>query len=450
MNTINHMPLAESVQPLIARQDWAALRARISQEPAARLAALLEDVAPHDRMLIYRLLPRAKAQDVFDCLDAEQQNTLIEHMAQDEARAALTALTPDDRTALFEEMPSPVVRKLMDLLPDAQRSDAQMLLNYPPDSVGRLMTNKYVRVRPHWTCAQVLDHIRQYGSDSETLWMVYVVNEQRQLLDDVRVRQILIADPASPVSALMDGTFVALHTHQECAHAVALFRKYDVFAIPVVDADNVLLGIVTADDMLSVDEDEATEDFHKLGTVQPLEVRFSDASIGALLRSRLGWLLGLVVVNIFSGAGIVMFEGVIAKVIPLVFFLPLLIGSGGNSGSQSVTLTVRALATGDVRLRDWPRLVVREALLGVLLGLSMAAVVFLLGLYRGGWLLGCIVALAMLAVVVVGSLVGQILPFVLRGVGLDAATAGSPLVTSVADITGVLIYLSIASAMLNV
>lgn len=441
--------LMQRVRPLLEQHDWAAVHAQVSDAPTAALVELLYDLDPRDRILLYRLLPRAKANEVFEALDAEQQNALIEQMAQDEARAALSALSPDDRTALLEEMPSAVARKLIELLPDDQRRDAYMLMNYPPNSVGRLMTTKYVRVRPHWTCAHVLEHIRHYGSDSETLWMVYVVNEHQQLLDDVRVRQILIADPDQPVSALMDGKFVALHTYQEREQAVALFRKYDLFAIPVVDADNVLLGIVTADDILSVDEQEATEDFHKLGTVRPLEMRFSEASVATLVRSRVGWLLGLVAVNVFSGAGIALFEHVIARMVPLVFFLPLLIDSGGNSGSQSVTLTVRALATGDVRARDWPRLVVREAVLSFLLGISMAAVVFVLGWYRGGWLLGVTVALAMLAVVMLGSLVGQLLPFVLRAIGMDAATAGSPLVTSIVDITGCVVYLAIAKAVLG-
>ncbi|MCX7846803.1 MAG: magnesium transporter [bacterium] len=442
-------PLIDEIRPLLHRHDWRALRARVSREPALRLVELLYDLAPRERILVYRLLPRSKALEVFEALDVEQQNALIAHMAQDEARAALAQLSPDDRTALLEEMPSPVARKLMDLLPDPQRRDALMLLNYPPNSVGRLMTTNYVRVRPHWTCAQVIDHIRQYGSDSETLWMVYVVNEHRQLLDDVRVRQILISDPALSISSLMDNRFVALHTHQEREHAVALFRKYDLYAIPVVDADNVLLGIVTADDILAVDEQEATEDFHKLGTVRPLEVRFSEASVRLLVRSRLGWLLGLVAVNVFSGAGIAYFEHVIARMVPLVFFMPLLVDSGGNAGSQSVALTVRAMATGDVRLRDWPRLLLRETFLSILLGLSMAVVVFGLGWYRQGWLLGLTVALAMLAVVVLGSLVGQLLPFVLRAMGMDAATAGSPLVTSIVDICGCVVYLAIAKAIMG-
>jgi len=441
--------LNAQVRQLLGAQDWGGLRALMGGAPAAQLVEVLEDAAPHERILLYRLLPRAKANEVFDALGPDQQTALLQHMAHDEARLALTALSPDDRTALLEEVPSAVARKLIDMLPDDQRADAYMLLNYPPDSVGRLMTTQYVRVRPNWSCGQVLEHIRQYGSDSETLWMVYVVNERRQLLDDVRVRQILMADPDQPLSTLMDWQFVALYTHQTREQAVSLFRKYDLFAIPVVDADNVILGIVTADDILSVDEEESTEDFHKLGTVRPLEMRFSDATTYDLVRSRVGWLLGLVAVNVFSGAGIAYFEDVIARMVPLVFFLPLLIDSGGNAGSQSVTLTVRAFATGDVHMRDWPRLLLREAVLSALLGLSMAGVVFVLGWYRGGWRLGAAVGLAMLAVVMMGSLVGQILPFVLRAIGMDPATAGSPLVTSVADIVGVPIYLAIARAVLK-
>lgn len=424
--------------------EWNTVRTLIRDATPEQLCELLRTLRPHERILLYRLIPRKIAESVFELLDADEQNALVAHMADGEVRDALNAMTPDDRTALFEEMPSRVARKLMDLLPVEQRKIATMLLNYPPDSVGRLMTTAYVRVRPEWTCARVLEHIRRYGSRSETIWKVYVVNEKQELLDDVRVRQILLSDPEMPISELMDEECISLYTHQEEEQAVTLFRKYDLYAIPVVDANNVLLGIVTADDILAVDEEEATEDFQKLGMVVPLESRFSDARISQLVRSRIGWLLALVFVNIFSGAGIALFEGVIAKVVPLVFFLPLLIDSGGNSGSQSVTLTVRALATGNVRSRDWSKLLARECVISILLGVSMAAVVFLLGWYRGGWLLAMTVSIAMLAVIIMGSLLGQVLPFLLRSVGFDAATAGSPLVTSVADIFGVLLYFSIA------
>jgi magnesium transporter len=449
MSDVLAHPLKPDILEWIEAGEWSALREFMALQPAPDIVELLDAVGDTDRILIFRLLPRRLADEVFALLDPPHQNALIGHMAQDEAREAITRMSPDDRTALLEELPARVTRRLLELLPDRQRRDALALLNYPEDSVGRLMTTAYVRIREDWTCNQVMEHIRRWGSDSETLSMLYVTDERGRLVDDIRLRQVLLADPATKVRELMDGQFAALVAQQDRADAVPAFRKYDLYAMPVVDSEGMLLGIVTHDDVLDVAEEEATEDFHRMGTVQPLETPFSEASVSLLVRRRVGWLLGLVAVNIVTGAAISAYEGLIASSVALVLFLPLLIGSGGNAGAQSATLVVRALATGDVTSIDWWRLLRREVLLGAMLGGAMAAAVFFMGFWKGGWGIASVVATAMVAAVLVNSLIGTVLPFLLLRCRADPAAASVPLVTSLADITGVLIYFSIARALLG-
>lgn len=442
--TLRDPPRAELLKR-IEQRDWAALNQILREQPATDIVELLDAAGVAEGALLFRLLPRKLAGEVFDLLPVERQNALITHMTGDEARAILEQMTPDDRTALLEELPAHVTRRLLALLPEGQRSDAIALLNYPEDSVGRLMTTAYVRVRPAWTREQVLDHIRRWGANSETLAMLYVTDDRGKLLDDIRLRQVILADPGTRIEALMNRHFAALRADLDREAAVREFRKYDLFAMPVVDSEGMLIGIVTHDDVLRVEQEAATEDFHRIGTVAPLGARFAEAGVGLLTRRRLGWLLTLIFVNLASGAVIGRYEDLIAAHTALAFFLPLLIDSGGNSGSQSATLVVRALATGDIGLKDAGRLVVRELSISAALGVTMSAAVFFLGWWRGGWNLAVIVAAAMAATVIASSLIGLLLPFLLSRLRADPATASAPLITSIADILGVAIYFAIAA-----
>lgn len=438
--------LKPELDELIAQGQWTTLRTFLSTQPAPEIAELLEHLDERGQLVVFRLLPRALASEVFALLDADTQNLLVNRLAQEEMRSVLAGLTPDDRTALFEELPAAVTQRLLALLPDDKRREALVLLSYPENSVGRLMTTAYMQIKSHWTVAQVLQHIRAHGADSETIMMLYVTDARGHLLDDVPLRRVLLAAPDTPVTALMDGQYVCLRSLQDQEEAVAVFKRTGLYTLPVVDADNVLLGIVTVDDILDVVEEETTEDFQKLGKVRPMETALRDASVVELYRKRIGWLVALVFVNIFSGAGMAYFEDTIAQVIALVFFLPLLIGSGGNAGSQSTTLMIRALAVGDVRPGNSWRVVRRELIVSLLLAGAMAAAVFLLGMMRGGLQVALVVSLSMACVIVFGSMTGLLLPLGLQRLGFDPAAAGAPLVTSLVDIGGVLMYFSIATA----
>lgn len=423
------------------------VREFLAQQPGPDIADLIPALEDKDQVIVFRLLPRHLADEVFSLLEPTSQNLLLQSMAQEEVRQVLAGLSPDDRTALFEELPAQVTKGLLGLLSDQDRKQTLTLLSYPENSVGRLMTDRYVTVDPQWTASRALEHLRQVGTDSETIAMVYSIDEHGRLTDDLRLRKLIIADPAVRVADLLDGHYACLHSLQDREDAVQVFKKYDLYALPVVDADGILLGIVTIDDILDVAEAEATEDFHKLATVRPLQVNFKDATLGLLFRKRIGWLIGLVIVNIFTGMGIKMFEDTIVAVAALVALMPLLIGSGGNAGAQAATLVVRAIATGEIDSGDWWKLLLREVGVSMAIGLAMAGAAFFLGWALGDLKVAAVVSISMVTVVVMGSLMGTVLPMILNRLKLDPATASVPLITSMADILGVLIYFSIANAL---
>jgi magnesium transporter len=437
------------VLDLIERRRWDELRRSLASWPAAEVADLLLHLRKGDRVLLFRSLPREEAADAFAHLSVEEQDALLEDLTDEETRHLLADLPPDDRTHLLEELPGQITRRLLNLLPPDDLKEARWLLGYPEESVGRLMTPEYVAVRREWSVQQAIEHIRTQGRDSETINRIFITDDTGHLLDDVELRHFVLAPPDATVADLMDHSVASISAFVDREEAVALIRRYDQFVLPVVDSGGVLLGIVTVDDIFDVAEEEATEDFHRVGSVDPVRTSLREASVFLLYRARIGWLLVLVFMNIFSGAGIAAFEETLTAVFALAFFLPLLIASGGNAGSQSATLMVRALATGDVRMRDWFKMLGKELSVAALLGGSMAIGVSLISVARAPEI-AVVVAITMVAIVVVGSLIGMSLPFLLTRVGRDPATASAPLVTSLSDVAGVLIYFSVATWYLGI
>jgi len=272
--------------------------------------------------------------EVFAYLDGEEENALLTDLTDEELRELLSRLRPDDRTNLFEELPGQATQKLLNLLTPEDLREARWLLGYPEESVGRLMTPDYVAVRPEWKIEEALNHIRERGRDSETVDAIYVTDADWKLLDALSLRRFILADPQVSVVEIVDYTFESLSAFAAREQAVRMMQRYDLSVLPVVDSLGVLVGIVTFDDVLDVAQEEATEDFHKAGGVVPLRKSYLNTSVFALYRKRIGWLVGLVFANLFSGAAIALFEDAIAAAVTLVFFLPLLIGSAGNAGSQ--------------------------------------------------------------------------------------------------------------------
>lgn len=439
----------DSVLQLISEHKWQAVRESVINLPEPEIAELLFDLDDTERMVLFRLLPRELSGEVFAQLEKDQQNALLAALNQEETRRLLAELTPDDRTYLLGELPGQVTQRLLNLLSPEDLKEARQLLGYPPESVGRLMTPDYVAVRPEWTIAQALEHIRTKGRDSETVDTLYVTDKAWKLLDAISLRRVILAEPTKTIADVMDYQYIALQATQDREEAVRVMERYDLASVPVIDSDGVLLGIVTFDDVMDVAAEEVTEDFHRVGGISPLRENYRDAKIFALYRKRIVWLVALVVMNVFSGGAIASFEDIIAANVALVFFLPLLIDSSGNAGSQSATLAVRALATGEVKLSDWLYLVRKELLTAAMLGVTMALAVSVIGVLRGGALIGLTVSLTMVCTVIFGSVIGTLLPFLLSRLKFDPAAASAPLITTLSDISGVFIYFTIATLILG-
>jgi magnesium transporter len=434
-------------QELIDNRQWKILRQEIEKLDPAEIAELIEEFNREgDDIILFRLLPRETARETFFRLEYDKQTELVEGLADRKHLLAelLNDLAPDDRTALFEELPGPVTQRLIQLLSPEERKISIQLLGYPEDSIGRLMTPDYVAVKPDMTIEQALEHIRQFGKDSETMNVIYVVDKKWKLYDEIRLREILLAKADQTIQDLMDNRFVALNVLDDQETAISVFHDYDRIALPVINTDGVLLGIVTFDDVMDVEEEEATEDFHKFGSIQDLIFNPAKAKIFLLYKKRILWLVALVFMNIFSGAALASFGNTIESMVSLIFFLPLLIASGGNAGAQSATLMIRSIATGEVVIKDWLRLTGKELLVALLLGVTMAVAVGLVASFRAPEIM-TVVGLSMVFTVLVGSILGLSLPFIFTYFKLDPATASAPLITCLADISGILIYFSLAT-----
>ena len=441
---------AKELLKLIKQKEWKALRNAIHEYDTIEIVDIIERSNEFESIVLFRFLGREQSKDVFQELSFDKQEEIIEGLAQHASRVAdlLNDMEPDDRTAFLEELQGNITQRLMQLLSPENRETAKKLLGYPEDSIGRLMTPEYVAVKPHFTVRQTIDHIRQFGHDSETLNVIYVVDNNWKLIDDIRMREIILASPEQKIEDLIDRKFVSLSAFDDQETAVAVFKDHNRVALPVVDTDGVLLGILTVDDIFDIAEEEDTEDFHKFGAVTDAIVSPLQATIGHLYKKRIFWLTALVFINVFSGGVIASFENVLESMISLVFFLPLLIDSGGNAGSQSATLMIRAMAMGDVQPKDWIKLLGKELLVSLLLGITMAIGVSMVASFRAPEII-LVLAITMTLVVVVGSVVGMLLPFIFTKLKIDPATASAPLITTISDITGVFIYFTIASKILG-
>ena len=451
--------LEPEIRGMIEARDFAALREVFREWAPADLAEVIVDLPEDEQVIIFRVLPHDLAADVFEYLDFDAQQTLLRAMAHEQVVAILNEMAPDDRTALLEELPSAAARQLIRSLTPEERRVATALLGYPEDSVGRLMTPDFIAVREDWTIQQVLDYIREHGQDSETLNVIYVVDDRGKLIDDIRMREFLLKPLTSPVRDLMEKTFITLNVTDSQRDALNIFRKYDRTVLPVIDSTGVLLGIVTVDDMLDVAEKEATEDIQKFGGMEALEEPYMRIPLWRMVRKRAGWLIILFLGEMLTATAMANYQEELAKALVLALFLPLIVSSGGNSGSQASTLMIRAMALGEVTLRDWWRVMGREIQAGLALGAILGAI----GVLRvGAWaiigeqylhrqpygphwpLVAMTVGIALVGVVIWGTLSGSMVPFLLRRIGADPATSSAPFVATLVDVTGLIIYFSIA------
>ncbi len=445
--------LLPELEGLINARDFGGLRELFREWPPADVAEVITDLPEDEQVIVFRVLPAALAADVFEYLDPEVQPPLLRAMAHEQVVSILNEMSPDDRTALLEEMPSAAARQLIRLLTPEERRIATSLLGYPEGSVGRLMTPDFIAVREEWTVEEVLDYVRENGRDSETLNFIYVVDERGKLIDDLRIREFLLRPLETKVDQIMDRNWVHLTVNQNQEDALNIFRKYDRAALPVVDSSNVLVGIVTQDDMLDVAEEEATEDIQKIGGMEALDEPYTRISLLRMVKKRATWLIVLFLGELLTATAMSRYQDEIAKAVVLALFLPLIISSGGNSGSQASTLIIRAMALGEITLGSWWRIMRRELSAGLLLGGILGIIGFVrvsiwalaFHMYGPHWpLVALTVGISLVGVVLWGGLAGSMLPFLLRLCRLDPATSSAPFVATLVDVTGLIIYFTIA------
>jgi magnesium transporter len=450
---------ADELADAVHQRDFARLRDMVRNRPPSDLAAAFADLSLEDRVVTFRVLPRKLAAETFEYLSRDQQQALVKAMAQEDVAALLNNMAPDDRTTFLEELPAAATQQLLTLLTPEQRATAVTLLGYPENSIGRLMTPDYIAVREDWTIQAVLDYVREHGRDSETLNVLYVVDDRGTLIDDIRMREFLLTSPSSRVADLMDRRFVALSASDDQNTAVAIFRREDRVALPVTDSAGVLIGIVTIDDVLDVAEAEATEDIQRIGGSEALDEPYMTIAFWRMIKKRAGWLTALFLGEMLTATAMKSYEATLDKAIVLSLFLPLIISSGGNSGSQASTLVIRALALGEITLRDWWRIMWREILAGASLGAILATIGFFRitiwsaispDTYGPHWIIVAItVATALIGVVMWGTLMGALLPLLLRRLGFDPATSSAPFVATLVDVTGLIIYFSVATVIMR-
>ena len=431
----------------IEQNKFADALAAVKGLPPVDLADVLEQLDPTLGWRLLECLP--DRADVFSYFEPEQQVRMAREFPRATLAELVSEMPADERTDLFKRFDQNQRDILLPALAHAEREDIRCLSAYVEGTAGALMTSDYATLKKDMTVLQAMTYLRDEAPDAETIYQAYVIDEQRRLLGAVSLRDLILADLNKSIKDLMTSDVVSAHVTDDQEDIAKKIARYDLLALPIIDEDDILIGIVTYDDAMDVVSAEATDDIHKSAGVSTVVGNIKDASIALLYRKRIFWLILLVFGNLFSGAGIAHFEDIIAANIVLVFFLPLLVDSGGNAGSQSATLMVRALATGEVVMRDWLYLIGREALVALALGCTMAAAVSVLGYIRGDETVALVLALSMVSIVMIGCMIGMSLPFILSKFNFDPASASAPLITSVCDATGVVIYLFIASRLLT-
>jgi magnesium transporter len=457
-HTLPASDVAKGFVDLIGRRDQAGLRKALAPWLAQDLAPHLVELSPEQLATLFRCAPREVAAQTFGYLPSSTQRRLMKLLSQEQVALLLDSLPPDDRTAFLQDLPLDVAMQLLSLLSPGERSVAQALLAYPEHSVGRMMTLDFVTMIAGGTVADALALIRREGFDRETLNVVYITDSDGRLMDDVRVRRLLLADPITPLQELLDGNAPALLATADRETALREFRHYDRAVLPVVDETRRIIGIVTSDDMLDVASEEATEDIQKFGGTESLDEPYVTIPLGRMVKKRATWLVVLFLGEMLTASAMAFFEDEIARAVVLALFVPLVISSGGNAGSQAATLVIRALALGEFGLRDWWRVMKRELAAGLCLGLILGVVGFarialwaqFSSIYGPHWLrIAGAVACSLVGIVLWGSLSGSMLPLLLKRLGLDPATSSAPFVATLVDVTGLVIYFTVAWLFLN-
>lgn len=442
---------------LLESGNESAAREFLDHQNISDVAELINEYPDQESYIITHMSIH-RAASVFKILDLSAQKQIIRELPPYKTAELLNTLSPDDRTDFLEELPSNAVRELIKLLEPEERKTTLSLLGYPEDSIGRLMTPDYVYVYPHNTVEEVFATIRKHGKDSETINVIYVINEKGELLDDIRIRDFILSQPDKKVSDLMDNRVTSLHAYDDQEKASEVFKMENRVALPVVSNSNKLLGIVTIDDILWVAEEEFSEDMQKIGGTEALEQPYLEVPLRKLYKKRIIWLLILFVGETLTIAAMSNFQETLEQVLVLSTFIPLIISSGGNSGSQAATLIIQAMALKEVEISDWWRIASREIISGFLMGATLGIIGFFI-VYGGYYLFGLFgehfirigfaIGTSVIGVVMWGTIMGSMLPLLLKKLGADPAASSTPFIATLVDVTGLLIYFGTAFLLLK-
>lgn len=445
----------ERIELLIKQGDMLSLEDYLNDLNISDVEEIIDELPEHGPLFLETLSIK-RAINVFRILDFPTQERIIKKLSAPKVRELINEMPPDDRTSFLSELKGDAVKRIIILLSPEERKEALSLLGYPEDSVGRLMTPDYITVKSHWSIPRVLDHIRRYGKASETIDVLYVIDGEGKLVDDIRIKDVLLADPENSVEDLIDNRLIKLYADDPQEEAVTIFRMNNRVALPVVDDQDIMLGIVTIDDILWVANEEYTEDMQRFGGTEALDEPYMDVSIFQLVSKRAGWLVVLFVGQLFTASVIEHYEARLT--VALLALVPLIMSSGGNSGSQASTLIIQAMALGEVTIGDWWRVMKREILSGLALGIILGVLGFVrigawqafTSSYGDHWqLLAGAVSLSLVCIVLWGSLIGSMLPFILRRLGADPASSSAPFVSTLVDVSGLFIYFTFISLILK-
>ncbi len=437
---------------MIQSEDVLQIREFLNNQNISDVAELIYDHPDYAAQIIGNMSTH-RAASTFKILDFPTQKSIIQETPAFKTAELLNELSADDRTAFLEELPSEVVKELIKTLDPEERKITLSLLGYPESSVGRLMTPDYIAVEKDWTVKEVIEHIREVGKDSETIDVIYVVDEKGVFIDDIRIREIILANPEKKIEDVIDNRYIALNVNDDQEAASEAFKMNNRVALPVLDNNKVLLGIVTIDDVLWVAQEEFTEDIQKIGGTEALDEPYLEIPLLKLFKKRIVWLVVLFLSEMLTATAMGYFEDEIAKAVVLALFVPLIISSGGNSGSQASTLIIQAMALGEITIADWWQVVRREILSGLMLGTVLGIIGFtrvmlwneIFHTYGDhSVLIASTVGFSLVGVVLWGTIAGSMLPIVLKKFGADPATSSAPFVATLVDVTGLVIYFSVA------
>ena len=434
----------------IEQNDYVGLKRALSNVNVVDIAEFLEELDSEKMLLVFRILPKDVCVEVFSYMTPEQQQHVIVSITDKEVRHLINELFLDDTVDFLEELPAGIVKKVLTNVDEEKRKQINQFLQYKPASVGSIMTVEFVELQQSNTVKQAIDTIRKTGLDKETIYTCYCINEKRQLVGIVPLRALILSDDDEVITEIMTTNLISLQTHDDREEAADLIRKYDFLSIPVVDSENRLVGIVTVDDALDVIEEETTEDFEKMAAITPSENEYLKSSVFTLAKNRIIWLIVLMFSAMVTGGIISKFENILAQMMILMSFIPMLTDTGGNAGSQSATLIIRGLALGEVKSSDLFKIVWKELRVSLICGSVLAAANFARLIITGtDIVVSCVVCLSVMFTVIVSKIIGGSLPILAKNLRLDPAIMASPLITTIVDSLALIIYFLLAKTMLN-